>query len=363
MSKASVLIVDDNATNLSLLFEALQGEEYHVIVAQDGASALERLQYAQPDIILLDIMMPGLDGYETLQLIKSHPVHQDTPVIFMTAVHDIQNEVRGLEMGAVDYITKPLQLDLVLARLHTHLTIRQLQKSLLEQNAELEAYAHTVAHDLKGPLAVLLGHTELIADELAAHGLDQLREHFAFIQSNAQKQVNIVNELLLLSSLRKEEIQAKPLDMADIVVQAQRQLTHMIQEYQAEIHMVDIWPPVMGHAPWVEEVWVNYLSNGLKYGGHPPNLQIGCQVQADGMVKFWVQDNGRGLAPAEQDALFAEHTRLHHARALGHGLGLSIVKRIIYRLGGQVGVESELGVGSTFYFTLPSASESLSASL
>ncbi len=357
MNRASVLIIDDNTTNLSVLFETLQAANYHVIVAQDGASALERLQYTRPDIILLDIMMPGMDGYETLRRIKMHPAHQDTPVIFMTAVHDAQFEVRGLKMGAVDYITKPLQMDLLLTRLQTHLTIRRLQKSLQEQNADLEAYAHTVAHDLKGPLAVIVGHTELIADELAAHGLTHLSEQFALVQSNVQKQVNIINELLLLASLRKEAVQPTPLHMSDIVLQAQRQLAHMIAEHRAEIHLPTVWPKAIGYAPWIEEVWVNYLSNGIKYGGQPPRLIVGGAQQADGMVRYWVQDNGRGLTPTEQTTLFNEFTRLDQTRAQGFGLGLSIVRRIIHKLGGDVGVESKPGQGSTFFFTLPGAEE------
>ncbi len=353
MSKASILIVDDNTTNLSLLFEALQAADYHVVVAQDGFSALERLQHTRPDIILLDVMMPGMDGYEALRRIKAHPTHQEIPVVFMTAVHDAHYEVKGLEMGAVDYITKPLQMDLVLARLRTHLTIRNLQKSLQEQNADLEAYAYTVAHDLKGPLAVILGHTDLIADELSKHHLQHLAAQFALVQSNVQKQINIVNELLLLASLRKEEVQPAPLNMADIVAQAQRQLAHMIMEHKAEIYPPFDWPIAWGYAPWVEEVWVNYLSNGMKYGGQPPRLSVGGAPQRDGMVRFWVQDNGRGLTSSDQHTLFTEFTRLGQARAQGYGLGLSIVRRIIQKLGGEVGVESEPGQGSTFYFTLP----------
>jgi signal transduction histidine kinase len=353
MSKATVLIVDDNPTNLALLFEALQVADYHVIVAQDGQSALERLQYTRPDIILLDIMMPGIDGYETLTHIKSHPVHKETPVIFMTAVHDAQHEIKGLEMGAVDYITKPFHIDLVLARLQTHLTIRSLQKSLQEHNSDLEAYAYMVAHDLKGPLAVLLGHSELIADELAAHGLERLVEQFAFVQSNVQKQINIVNELLLLASLRKEQVQPVPLNMAEIVAQVQNQLAHMLTDSHAEIRQAGDWPSALGYAPWIEEVWVNYLSNGIKYGGRPPLLFIGGGRQPDGMVRFWVQDNGQGLTPSEQAILFNEHVRLRQIRAQGHGLGLSIVRRIVQKLGGDIGVESTMGQGSTFYFTLP----------
>jgi signal transduction histidine kinase len=129
----------------------------------------------------------------------------------------------------------------------------------------------------------------------------------------------------------------------------------MIRDWQAVVKLPPEWPPVSGYAPWVEEVWVNYLSNALKYGGRPPRIELGAQPQPDGMVRFWIHDNGSGLTPADQARLFAPFTRLNRARGIGHGLGLSIVRRIVEKLGGQVGVESQPGQGSTFFFTLPAA--------
>jgi signal transduction histidine kinase len=110
----------------------------------------------------------------------------------------------------------------------------------------------------------------------------------------------------------------------------------------------------LGYGPWVEEVWVNYLSNALKYGGRPPRVKLGATPQSDGKVRFWVRDNGPGLASGAQDRLFTPFTRLDRGRVAGHGLGLSIVRRIVEKLGGQVGVESEEGAGSVFWFTLRS---------
>jgi two-component system sensor histidine kinase/response regulator len=127
-----------------------------------------------------------------------------------------------------------------------------------------------------------------------------------------------------------------------------------VAQYQAEIALPDRWPIALGYAPWVEEVWVNYLSNGLKYGGHPPRLQLGAEVDAGGMVRFWVRDNGPGIVPEKLGMLFTEFTGTERRRALGHGLGLSIAKRIVTRLDGSVGVDSQMGQGSTFYFMLPS---------
>ena len=118
---------------------------------------------------------------------------------------------------------------------------------------------------------------------------------------------------------------------------------------------MDSWPRALGHAAWVEEVWANYLSNAIKYGGQPPRVMLGAEPQQDGMVRYWVRDNGPGLAPEDQARLFTPFTRLDQVRVKGHGLGLSIVRRIVEKLGGQVGVESQLGQGSTFFFILPAA--------
>jgi signal transduction histidine kinase len=174
---------------------------------------------------------------------------------------------------------------------------------------------------------------------------------------NGFKISNILDELLLLAGVRKTHVPLAPLDMGNIVAEARQRLTYEIEQYQAEIILPAAWPAALGYAPWIEEVWVNYLSNGCKYGGKPPRLELGGEVQADGKVRFWVRDNGNGIAPEDQVRLFTPFTRLDQVRAKGHGLGLSIVRRIVEKLGGQVGVESDgvQGHGSVFSFRLPAA--------
>ncbi len=171
---------------------------------------------------------------------------------------------------------------------------------------------------------------------------------------------NIFQKLLLLAEVRTGETELSPLAMGSLVTEAQRRLACLTKEYQAEITLPDTWPLALGHGLWVEEVWVSYLSNGIKYGGQPPRLELGATVQSDGMVCFWVRDNGRGLTPEEQARLFTPFTQLSQVRATGHGLGLSIVQRIVEKLGGQVGVESEVDQGSVFYFTLRQAGGEIS---
>jgi signal transduction histidine kinase len=227
--------------------------------------------------------------------------------------------------------------------------------SLRATNAELDAFAHTVAHDLKNPLGALTTYGDL----LVSYGLEmpprELQIVFQELQRSGQKANNIVEELLLLASVRRKgSVTLKPLDMAQIVEEVQRRLSFMIADHRAEIIHPSNWPRAVGYAPWIEEVWVNYLSNGLKYGGQPPRLELGATHEENGTIRFWVRDNGPGLPPEAQARLFAEFTRLDEIRARGHGLGLSIAQRIVAKLGGQVGVESDNtpGQGCIFYFTL-----------
>jgi PAS domain S-box-containing protein len=222
---------------------------------------------------------------------------------------------------------------------------------------ELDAFAHTVAHDLKNPISLILGYTDLLTTAEGAIPEEERQIALNAVLHSAQKMRNIVDELLLLARVRKGEVDLAPMNMARIVSEARQRLAYMIEEYQATVVVTPTWPMAMGYGPWIEEVWVNYLSNALKYGGTPPRVELGADLQDGAIVRFWVRDNGPGLSPEEQARLFTEFTRLDQARAKGHGLGLSIVHRIVDRLGGQVGVESAgvPGHGSLFYFTLPLA--------
>jgi len=234
--------------------------------------------------------------------------------------------------------------------------LREHMAELEARNEELDAFAHTVAHDLRNPLGLVMGLAEVLEEEYASLPETELRKHLTTIARTSQKMGNIVEELLLLAGIRKTDVELEPLDMAEILAEVNKRLAHMTEEYQAELVLPGAWPKAFGYAPWVEEIWVNYLSNALKYGGRPPRVELGATKQADGMVRFWVRDNGPGLSQAEQSRLFVPFTKLAQVRVEGFGLGLSIVRRIVDKLGGQVGVESEgmPGRGSTFSFTLPS---------
>jgi signal transduction histidine kinase len=209
-----------------------------------------------------------------------------------------------------------------------------------------------VALDLKNPIAAILMSDDMFIENFAELEEEELLEVVEFIQGSGDNAKTIIEELLLLSGVRKAEVILEPLNMAQILAEVESRLRPMIKKYDAEVIIPTRWPVVVGHAPWIEQVWLNYLSNGIKYGGRPPRLELGAS-KMDEAIRFWLRDNGAGIPKEAQGSLFSEFTRLGTREIEGTGLGLSIVKRIVNKLGGQVGVESKVGQGSEFYFTLP----------
>ena len=237
----------------------------------------------------------------------------------------------------------------------------QLRTEELEtRNAELDAFAHTVAHDLKSPLTIMTGFSMLLETRYEDMDKIAVMENLHRLSTTGRKMSNIIDELLLLASVRKmNDLELTPLDMGTILAEVQERLKDTFIKHKASVSLPKTWPTAIGYAPWIEEVWLNYVSNALKYGGEPqidiaPHLEFGADILPEqSQARFWVKDNGPGLTNEEKSQLFTQFTRLHKVRAQGHGLGLSIVQRIVDRLGGDVGANSTLGQGSVFWFTLP----------
>lgn len=228
---------------------------------------------------------------------------------------------------------------------------------------DLNSFAETVAHDLKTPLTTILGFATMLADQKVQLPREQQRDALQTIVKTSLKMNNIIQELMLLSAVRQSTVRIGPIQMSSIVGQAKQRLWGILSESKAELTTPEAsaWPRVIGYAAWVEEIWINYISNAIKYGGKPPRVELGFDLNykkspsGRSMARFWVRDNGKGIAFADQSQLFTQFTRLDQMRAEGHGLGLSIVARILDKLGGEYGVESEPGRGSLFFFTLPMA--------
>ncbi len=359
-----ILVVDDNPTNIDVLYDFLSDLGYEVLVAEDGVGALERVSFIRPDLILLDIMMPGIDGYEVARRLQREPSTLDIPVIFITALGNLSDKVKGFEVGGVDYITKPFQNQEVLARVRTHLALRRMRRDLQEsneqlksQNEALDAYARTVAHDLKNPLNLILNFARLIEEEEVLEGVNA--EDLRHIIQSAERMNHIIHDLLLLAQMRKEFIEPVRVNMKAVVRQSLDRLAADIRAQGAHVVEPETWPDGEGIASWLQAVWVNYLSNALKYGGEPPKITLFAEPDGGrpGYIRYGVKDNGRGVEPSQQSKVFDEFARVGGEKVEGHGLGLSIVRRIVRRLGGDVGVYNlQPGPGCAFYFTLPEAS-------
>ncbi|HSH20411.1 MAG TPA: histidine kinase N-terminal 7TM domain-containing protein, partial [Draconibacterium sp.] len=206
---------------------------------------------------------------------------------------------------------------------------------------DLDAFAHTVAHDLRSSLSSIFSASEIMEEIIKLNDKNLLCELTNLINHSANKSIQITHELLLLATTDKTEVECKPLDMASIFNESKNQLTELINNLNASFIVPQEWPQAIGYAPWIEEVWSNYLSNALKYGGTPPEIEVGSELMINGHVKFWVKDNGKGLSQEEQKKLFKNFVRLNPQKADGYGLGLSIVKKIIEKLDGTAGIESE----------------------
>lgn len=354
----TLLLIEDNPGDARLIQEmvaetAAPGELTLEICAL-LSSGLQRLAEDGIDLILLDLSLPDSYGLDTLRRVLRQTA---VPVVVLTGLNDQSVGVTAVHEGAQDYLIKgDINSQLLVRSIRYAVERHQIDQDRQKLIGDLEAFAHSVAHDLKAPLGPLVLAGEMLESNFGELSPEEIRKCGHIIAHSSRKMGSIIDELLLLASVRSQEVSVSPLAMTEIFNQAQERLAALIESHQASISSPYTWPTALGYAPWVEEVWVNYLSNAIKYGGEPPEIDVGATLQANGMVRFWIHDNGRGLSVKAQTGLFVPFKRLEQAKIEGHGLGLSIVRRIIEKLGGEIGVNSKPGQGSTFMFTLPGAS-------
>jgi len=372
-STINVLLIEDNPGDVHLVKTLLAQSN----VAENAPSVIdlahtERLTsahamlYTHPcDLVLLDLSLPDADGLNSfLELNQSHPT---IPVVILSGHADHDLAIQAVQLGAQDYLAKnDLSTNLLVKTIHhtieRHrllLEISQRASELQHQNLALNDFAHTVAHQIQGLLSQMVGYASLVDSHYQEELSVPARQAVDQIMQSGYKMNNVITELLFLASMRSEKIQVSELDNKRILTEVLKRLRYEIRATEAKISLPSQWPRAYGYPPWIEEVWLNYISNGLKYGGSDeksPTLKLGATAETNGMVRFWVADNGPGIAPADQKRLFKPHTRVTSKKIRGEGLGLSIVWRIVEKCGGKVGVESQEGSGSCFWFTLPGKS-------
>jgi len=376
-SKGKVLIVDDIPSSLRLLSQMLQYRGYEVINALSGEIALNQVKLAMPDVILLDIIMPEMSGYEVCQRLKSNPKTADIPIIFLTASTDLPEKIQAFKVGGDDYVTKPFYIQEVLLRIEHQLTLKQQQKQLnylnqqlRQSNEELAQFALFLAHELQSPLQTIIGFMGLVSAQSECFD-NTTKKYLNYIAQASEQMHHLISDLLTYSRIENIEPELEMVDCQAAIAQVLHNLQGAITETGAVIcigsnpgssqSQSTILPKVMGNAVQLEQVFQNLIENAIKFArpNIPPQIQITCQPDSNGELIFSIHDNGIGIDPANFDRIFQVFQRIETVKNYpGTGLGLSICKKIIERHGGKIWVESELGCGSTFYFTLPASSNS-----
>ena len=372
--KARILCVDDEPHNLSLLEAILFPLGYDVVPAVNGPDALEKIRTERIDICLLDVMMPGMDGFEVCRRIKADVLHQNIPVIMITSFSDMENRILGIEAGAEDFISNPFNSAEVLARIKMLLHVKSLNDRLqsaytdvarlntdlaaraaeLEAaNLELEAFNYTVAHDLRNPLNVISSYCQMIK-ELYGDKLDEKCLHYIQLAYDGTLRMSQLIEALLNSSrLAHVELNRERVDLSSIFREVATELKGTEAARRVEIRIAD-GIVADGDANLLRVVLDNLLCNAWKYTAMREEAVIEFDAtEIDGKPVYFVRDNGHGFDMADADKLFVPFQRLPGAEEYrGFGIGLATVERIIRRHGGKVWAEAEKGKGACFYFTL-----------
>jgi two-component system, sensor histidine kinase and response regulator len=367
MGQANILVVDDTPDNIRLLAQMLTTQGHMVRATNSGKRALEAARSAPPDLVLLDIMMPEMDGFEVCEILKSEPELRDIPVIFISALDNTKHKMRGFEVGGVDYITKPFQMREVLARVNIHLelvrqrrqieALRRAETEYLKQLIELKDDVLRIAsHDLKNPLTVIMGNAEIMSLELESYPeiAPVFQPQVQRILESTKRATRLVRDLLDIARLEgKIEVALERGKLAIF-------LANGLDEYyyaagQKHIKFIYTSPPsdleVYLAPERFNQIIANLLSNAIKYTPEHGQVELSAAAYSDDEVAICVKDNGIGIPATALPHLFDKFYRVpdpQHQSQTGSGLGLAIVKTIVERHNGRIEVISEAGAGSTF---------------
>lgn len=372
-SKGNILIVDDTPNNLRLLSSMLTQQGYEVRSAISGSVALMAVHTVHPDLILLDINMPKMGGYEVCERLKANVETQEIPVIFLSALSEAIDKVRAFQVGGVDYITKPFQVEEVLARVENQLTLRRMQIDLQQARAEaLRALAQEkelsrlktefvsmISHDFRSPLTSIRGFSELLrqTDAVGNYALppDMQERYFEKIDGAIDHMLHLLDEVLLIGSLESGKSRYEPvaIDLLDFC----QELTETLQVSAAQHQLQFTCKTTCDYAEvdptLLRQILTNLLSNAIKYSPSGSAVQFTLECQSD-RAMFQIQDQGIGIPAANQTRLFETFYRCSNVGSIkGTGLGLAVVKRCVNAHHGEIAIDSTEGVGTTVIVTLP----------
>ncbi|MGV3523919.1 MAG: hybrid sensor histidine kinase/response regulator [Candidatus Sericytochromatia bacterium] len=360
-----LLIVDDVAQNIQIVASMLKSDGYRLSFAQSGQMALRLVREENFDLVLLDIQMPGMDGYEVCARLKQDPLTESLPVIFLTANAGTEQTVQGFQLGAVDYLTKPVEPLELRARVRTHLELKHARDQIMHQNARLHALnqekselLRIVSHDLRTPLTVMVSGLDFVTSALG-HTDARISRRLNNMRTATDRMEAIIHHFLSRDSIllgqRTLEIEMFPLEQA-----LQAVLYHHQEWAQSKALSIELEsePDVMlcSDRGAIEQVLDNLLSNAIKFSPAQRQIFVRARVQDAAMLRLEIEDQGPGFTAEDQRRLFVETGRLSAEPTSGEssfGLGLSIVHRMVKLLQGEIQCFSQPGQGACFVLTLP----------
>ena len=365
--RTNVMVVDDTPANLKLLQKMLQSKGYRVLAFTDGEQALNAAAQSPPDLIFLDIKMPGMNGFEVCERLKADEVLKDIPVVFISALAETADKVKAFAAGGVDYVTKPFQFEEVNARMETHLRLRRQQIELQRQQIELRTlndlknhFLGMAVHDLRTPIGGIIGISELLVDELSPLLTEKQSSFFDMLLTSSKYMIGLINDLLDISAIESGYLTIER-RMVDITVPINRivEINRMFASHKnmsIAISCQEKLPEVFADNNRIEQVINNLLSNAIKYSQPGTDIAVHLRHENNEVI-ISVADQGPGIPEKEQHKLFQAFgktsVRPTSENERSTGLGLLIVRKIIEAHGGRIWLQSELEKGTEFFFSLP----------
>jgi two-component system sensor histidine kinase/response regulator len=353
-----ILVVDDQETNLKVVGEILGQFGFDIVLASDGDQALRRMEHQSIDLVLLDVLMPGRDGFEVCRLIRAQPRWADIPVIFLSAADDKDLVVRALEAGGVDYVTKPFNRAELMSRVRTHLALKGARDHLRQLAEDKDELLGILAHDLKNHLGGMQMSVQLMQDRALTHGDERLNRITANVLHSTEQMFSFVREFLANSAAEREApLSLKPLGLNQAAAAAVQQYAEAARRKEMAL-LHDPGPDLMVLADReaLAQVLDNLISNAIKFS--PPGKTVRVSVAPNGTsgAVLRVQDQGPGFSEEDKSRMFRRYCRLSARPTAGEpstGLGLSIVSKLVQAMGGELHCQSVPGHGATFLVTLP----------
>lgn len=366
IANSKILIIDDIPENIKILGHILMGKGLKVAVGHNGKQAVDMASSIIPDLILLDISMPEMDGLEACKLIKSNPLTSHIPVIFLTARTEIEDITRGFEMGAVDYVTKPFNHHELLSRVVTHLELKvskdllKLQnESLIELNKTKDKFFSIIAHDLKNPLTGLLGLSQFLSDDIDRLSREDIREMAEGLFGSSKRLFDLLNNLLEWARIQTGslQVQLEPVNLKSSFSETLDLLKNSYSSKKVNIfENIDPQTEVLCDKNMLASILQNLLFNAIKFTNVSGNVRIYSEPFGENFIKIFIEDSGIGINKEKILRLFdpgSKNQTPGTANEEGTGLGLLLCKELIEKQSGTISVESTAGVGSIFSFTLP----------